>query len=97
MATTLYLGNRGDEKRAEAVRWQGPFDGSVAMAADDEHLGVVPLDRLAEHTPSVPLHRLKHSVAHLQHIRRSKNVVCKQRGLGPKTSWYHASLFLKEK
>jgi hypothetical protein len=37
------------------------------MAADDEHLGVVPLDRLAEHVPSVPLHRLKHSVAHLRH------------------------------
>ena len=41
------------------------------MAADDEHLGVVPLDGLAEDVPSVPLHRLKHSVADLH---RTKNV-----------------------
>ena len=66
------------------MRWHRPFDGSVAMAADDEHLGVVPLDGLAEDVPSVPLHRLKHSVADLH---RTKNVeyISKEVG-GTKTS-----------
>lgn len=67
------------------MRWARPFDGSVAMAADDEHLGVVPLDRLAEDTPSVPLHRLKHGVAHLQHIiPYHGNGIYKRRGWGRK-------------
>uniref|UniRef100_A0A0A9G609 Uncharacterized protein n=1 Tax=Arundo donax TaxID=35708 RepID=A0A0A9G609_ARUDO len=42
-----------------------PFECAVAMAADDEHLGVVPLHRLAQHIPRVPFHHLVHSVAHL--------------------------------
>lgn len=63
---------RREEKIAEAVsevRWYRPFNGSVTMAADDEHLGPVPLDSLAEDVPSVPLQRLKHSVARLKHSR----------------------------
>jgi hypothetical protein len=35
------------------------------MAADDEQLSVVPLDRLTEHVPGITFHHLEHSVAHL--------------------------------
>jgi hypothetical protein len=37
-----------------------PLDGSVAVAAESEHLGVVPLDGLAEDVPGVALDDLVH-------------------------------------
>jgi hypothetical protein len=62
----------GEESRAEQRQggWRSsktvPFDGPVAVAADDEHLGVVPLDGVAEHVPGVTLERLELGVGHLR-------------------------------
>jgi hypothetical protein len=39
------------------------------VAADDEHLGVVSLDRVAEYVPGVPFQRLEFDVGHL-HLQR---------------------------
>jgi hypothetical protein len=42
-----------------------PFDGAVAMAADDEQVGGVPVDGLAQHVARVPFHRLELGVGEL--------------------------------
>jgi hypothetical protein len=49
--------NRNRKKQGENAR---PLDGTVAVAADGEHLGVVPLDGLAEDVPGVALDDLVH-------------------------------------
>jgi hypothetical protein len=56
--------NRNRKKQGETAQQQGenarPLDGTVAVAADGEHLGVVPLDGLAEDVPGVALDDLVH-------------------------------------
>uniref|UniRef100_A0A0A9H7Z8 Uncharacterized protein n=1 Tax=Arundo donax TaxID=35708 RepID=A0A0A9H7Z8_ARUDO len=44
-----------------------PLPCSVAMAAHNQHLGVVPVHRLTDHAPRVPF---EHLVAHIDHLRR---------------------------
>jgi hypothetical protein len=50
------------------------------MAADDEQLGVVPLDRVAEHVPGIAFHHLEHS--DITNLRGSSYTACRwYRGL----------------
>jgi len=44
----------------------GPLPLAVAMAADDQDLGVVPINRVADHAPGVPLNRFVADVDHLR-------------------------------
>jgi hypothetical protein len=52
--------NRKKQGKTEQQQQRGPLDGSVAVAADGEHLSVVPLDGLAEDVPGVALDDLVH-------------------------------------
>lgn len=47
-------------------RRRRPLPFAVSMAADDEHIGVVPVDGLADDAPRVALHRLVADVVHLR-------------------------------
>lgn len=58
-------GGRGHRPCHERI---GPLDGAVAMAADDEQVGVVLLGRVAEHVPGLPLDHLDQSV-HLHRMQ----------------------------
>jgi hypothetical protein len=57
------MGNRG-EQSTQVVHV--PFDCSIAMVAHDQHLCMMPFDRLAEDVPRISFHHFKDSIAHLQ-------------------------------
>jgi hypothetical protein len=57
--------NRGEQSR-QVENVAIPFDCSIAMVAHNQHLRVMPFDRLAEDVPRISFHHFKHSVAHLQ-------------------------------